>query len=218
MAFPFTHLCVAYKVSQDPQFLLGALAPDAVHYRKEFIGASMSGVNSIGGAKKITHLCPVSDEKWGSVTDNDGWIKNVKSFLQASPKDIFYTGYAAHVLTDIQNNQTLWANFRTAHPHEAAKGYKSLYYSDLKNIDYRLFHELPDSAEIMRILANANPQEMPGLVYKNEVYDIQQNILHEHFKNSAPDANYKYNFISFDDTLEFIGTAAAFVKTILGII
>ena len=84
MAFPLTHLIVAenitktHDIKDESDFLLGSIAPDAVHYRKSFVGASMS---EIGKAKKASHLCPVSDEKWGSITDNDGWLICVENFL-----------------------------------------------------------------------------------------------------------------------------------------
>ena len=146
MAFPLTHLCVAWRILEiNPlpekdaaQFLLGSISPDAIHYRAEFQDAAKS---NIGAAKKITHLCPVSCERWGQVTDNVGWVNCVKAFLAENP-DSFAAGYATHVLTDIHNNRTIWERFRTNHPAEAAKGYTSGYYEDLKNIDTRLYRHL----------------------------------------------------------------------------
>ncbi|MDR0271692.1 MAG: zinc dependent phospholipase C family protein, partial [Clostridiales bacterium] len=128
MPFPLTHLCVAWHIIEKSgsknaaQFILGSIAPDAVHHREEFI----NGYNpSIGAEKKITHLCPISDERWGHVTDNEGWEERVKKFLREHANNAFAAGYAAHVLTDICNNKTLWYNFRTNFPQEAVKGYTS---------------------------------------------------------------------------------------------
>lgn len=221
MAFPLTHLCVAYRILESnflpeadaAQFLLGSIAPDAVHYRTEFLGAEMKG---IGAAKKITHLCPVSNEPWGKVTDNDGWINCVKDFLAANPPDPLYAGYAAHVLTDIQNNQTLWHNFRTSNPQEAAKGYASTYYDDLRHIDMHLYMKLPERPQIMKLLSKAIPIEIPGLIAREELHAIQNNILHEHFKNATlPSDAFKYNFVNYNDMLTFIKNAAKKIDILL---
>ena len=229
MAFPFTHLCVAWRVLEKismpddhaAAFLLGSLAPDAVHYRKGYVGAGMAG---IGAAKKNSHLCPVSDEKWGQVTDNDGWVKCVHEFLAAHAGHAgsacdgdagraFVRGYAAHVLTDIHNNRTLWDNFRTNHPEEAAKGYTSEYYADLKEIHTRLYLEFPATADIMALLAKATPVGIHGLVSADEVCALQENILYVAFKDARLETPREYCFTTYDDTLDYIGSAADFLCT-----
>ena len=199
--------------AEEAQFLLGSIAPDAIHYRKAFLDAEMK---HIGAAKKITHLCPTSDEPWGQVTDNDGWIKCVKDFLKTNPNHPFAAGYTAHVLTDIQNNRTLWDNFRTNHPTEAAKGYTSGYYDDLRHLDMLMYKSLSESQKIIPLLTKAIPEEMPNLVTKEEVSAIQSNIIHEHFKNTAYiDKDYQYNFITLDDMLNFIKEATNFCTEML---
>ncbi|MCL2217671.1 MAG: hypothetical protein FWB91_11725 [Defluviitaleaceae bacterium] len=220
MAFPFTHLNVAFRVLKSrplsetdaAQFLLGSVAPDAIHYRAEFLGAEMA---KIGAAKKITHLCPVSNERWGEVTDNDGWINCVKNFLASNPGPLS-AGYAVHVLTDIQNNRTLWHSFRTNYPEEAAKGYTSRYYDDLRAIEMHLYKRLTESPHIMRLLAKGVPDKIPGLTLKEELRAIQNNLLHEHFKTAASSSyTYEYSFISPDDMLTFIDDAVSFSAEIL---
>lgn len=69
MSFPMTHLSIAYnifvntsQIKEPGDFLLGAIAPDSVHFRDDF-KSSM---------KKISHLC-VGNEKWGEVTNNEEW-------------------------------------------------------------------------------------------------------------------------------------------------
>lgn len=216
MPFPLTHLLVADELlTRNPRpdedsalFILGSLAPDAVHYRKTLPNSNdMSG---IGPMKKITHLCPISDEPWGKVTDNEGWIKSVKIFAKNNPGPLA-EGYAVHALTDIYNNMTMWASFRTNHPQEAAKGYKSDYYRDLRNIDARLSIELkPQITKIFRILAEAKAHGMPGLVSADEIHSIQENILTEHIAK-LPTPNHDYTFVTYDETLDFIQKAADFV-------
>ncbi|MCL1862840.1 MAG: hypothetical protein FWF78_04670 [Defluviitaleaceae bacterium] len=196
------------------QFILGSISPDAVHYRPAFMG---DGKNQIGPTKKTSHLCPISEERWGHVTDNTGWEKLIRVFLDEHPHDPFAAGYATHALTDLHNNCTLWYKFRTNHPAEAAKGYASDYYNDLRAIDSRLYFEHPATEEIMSLLSTANPQRMSDLVTKEETHAIQQNILDEHFANAVLNENHNYLFTTYNDTLEFISTAADFCAKILAL-
>ena len=215
MAFPITHLLVADALlhrrprsdTDAAQFLLGALAPDAVHYREGFAGAEMK---NIGAAKKITHLCPVSDERWGAVTDNEGWIKCIRNWA-CSIAGPAAEGYAVHTLTDCYNNLTLWHRFRTRHPAEAAKGYASGYYRDLQEIDLRLYLAHVKGSRIERLLAMAEPCDMPGLVSAEEVRAIRDNILYENYKGRVPAASHEYTFVTYDETLEYIAKTADFI-------
>ncbi|MCL2047786.1 MAG: zinc dependent phospholipase C family protein [Defluviitaleaceae bacterium] len=219
MPFPLTHLYVAWQVlhprqrnnsfgdvlaKNEPQFLLGAIAPDAVHYREQFKTAGMS---NIGPAKKRTHLCPISGEKWGQVTDNKGWLACVKNFLDEHKNEPFARGYAAHVITDIHNNQSIWHNFRKNHPEEAGKGYESEYYADMRSIDTRMYNELPQVAEIMDILKKSTPPDLAPFAYKDEINAIKASILDDYNKKLLAPYTKQYTFVSYDDMLNFIDEA-----------
>ena len=220
MAYPVTHLYVAHlllkkkEIENAEMFLLGSIAPDAVHFRKCFQGAGMA---EIGAAKKITHLCPVSGEKWGQVTDNERWEKNVASFLAAGQNDSFRLGYATHVLTDIYNNKTLWHNYRTNHPNEAKKGYGGGYYDDLRQID-RLLKENTEYVEaIFGKLSASKSMGMDGLVDAHEVSAIKQSLLDEIYSVGKVAATsgglnkiQETTFVSYDEMLIFIKNAALF--------
>jgi len=216
MPFPLTHLLIADELltrnprpsSEAALFILGSIAPDAVHYRKSLPG-DMGG---IGPSKKITHLCPVSDERWGAVTDNEGWINCVKTFAK-SHTGPFAEGYATHVLTDICNNMTAWNSFRTNYPQEAAKGYTSDYYRDLHNIDTRLFLDRKEqAARVFGLLAKAKACDISGLVSTEELCAIQENILFEQYKAPIQTPSHEYTFVTYDETMDWIQQAADFVE------
>ena len=219
MAFPLTHLLVADAIlNRHPRkeadaalFLLGALAPDAVHYRQGLTNATQ---REIGETKKISHLCPISSQRWGEVTDNAGWIDLVKLFIHNNPGPLA-EGYAVHVMTDIYTNMTIWDNFRTQHPEEAAKGYASNYYKDLQEIEIRLYLHKVQESRIERLLALATPTDMPGLVSTAEINAIKENVLYSHCKNRLPTPRYQYTFVSYDETLNFIQQTASFIESVL---
>lgn len=238
MAYPMTHLYVAqsmlmeFDIEDGGMFLLGSIAPDAVHFRSCFKGA---GQAEIGAAKKITHLCPKSDEKWGQVTDNLGWEKSVEDFLERGQKDSFRMGYAVHVLTDIYTNKTIWHRYRTNHPQEASKGYSGGYYDDLRSIDKMLKKNLEYSEPIHTKLLAAIPVGIDDLVSSDEVLAIRQSLLEEIApylcklrysgaksgvkleladigkSNKLPDAR----FVSFDEMLIFIDEAVTFCSRVV---
>jgi len=219
MAFPLTHLLVANAIiikneqndEDAAQFLLGALAPDAVHYRQGFIDASQK---NIGEIKKTSHLCPQSREHWGEVTDNAGWIDSVKLFLHNNTGSLA-EGYAVHALTDIYTNMTIWDRFRTQHPEEATKGYKSNYYRDLGEIEIRLYQQQVQETRILELLAKAEAQDMPGLVSANEISAIKENIVHNHCKDLKPTPLYEYTFVTYDETISLIQQTASFIEAII---
>jgi len=216
MAFPLTHLLVAERIletySSTELFVLGSIAPDAVHYRKNLLEASQSG---IGPAKKITHLCPISDQKWGYVTDNEGWIECVRLFLRQNNSPLA-TGYAVHVLTDIFNNKGIWRDFCDNYPKEAAKGYKSNYYRDMRNVDLRLYHEKFKNSRGREMLQNATAQDMPGLISKDELWALKNNLLSVQYVDAPEDVNTDNCFyVTYEQTLKFINDAAAFCIEII---
>lgn len=191
------------------QFILGSVAPDAVHFRKEFKdGASQS---EIGPTKKVTHLCPISDEKWGFVTDNHGWIEKVCHFMAENTDNPLAIGYGVHVLTDISNNLGPWNEFRTNYPEEAAKGYASGIYTDLKNIDTRIYHELYKNSEIIELLQKSIPAELPSLVSFEEVEAIKHNLLNQQYNNIPTEySTDSCTYLTYERTLEFIEETACF--------
>ena len=211
MAFPITHMLVAERILESypstEMFVLGSVAPDAVHYRNSLLNAPKS---ELGPAKKITHLCPINDEKWGYVTDNEGWIECVRLFLRQNDSPLAI-GYAVHVLTDCFNNKGLWRSFREDFPQEAAKGYKSGYYRDLQEIDLKLYLSRFKGGKIERLLADAKPSDMPALVSAAEINAIRDNILYENYNGRRANFSHKYEFISHDETLKFIDEAADFI-------
>ncbi|MCL2204061.1 MAG: hypothetical protein FWB88_09000 [Defluviitaleaceae bacterium] len=225
MSFPITHLRVAALVARELKlpdgqvalFLLGALAPDGVHYRAGLVGVSQS---DIGATKKASHLCPVSDEPWGYVTDNDGWIAEILRFARQYPGDALAMGYAVHALTDVYNNLTLWKHFTTHHPQEAAKGYASDYYKEMAALDLQLYQE-ESTAPIMALLATAQGRDFPGRVTAAEIHAIRDSLY------SADNANYSTyahqppartsanRLVTSAQMQKFITDAAAFARAAL---
>jgi hypothetical protein len=220
MSFPITHLRVADIVTQklslsDEQtalLLLGSLAPDGVHYRPGLVGASKF---EIGETKKISHLCPKSDEPWGQITDNIGWMAEVDRLCPNHLPDFLVLGYTVHVLTDIYNNMTIWKDFSTLHPGEAVKGYKNDYTRDMAALDLQLYQE-PETGRIIKLLPLAEARDFPGWVSATEIDAIRNSILYEGNSTytsyvNRPAADTSGNrFVTYAQIKGFITEATAF--------
>lgn len=213
MPFPMTHLCIAeyilslhtpYSEDDAAAFMLGHLAPDAVHYRPGFTGAD----------KKITHLCPVNDERWGAISDNEAWITRVIDFYHthAPQRDNpFLRGYCAHILEDIFNNIQIWSPFRLAHPEEAARGYGSAYHREWGAIDRKLYQDRGDS-RIMPLLVQAYGVDMPGLVTAEEIDAIRDNVLYVSYQDEPKADTADNRFVSYERVTRFVAEAALFAS------
>ena len=228
MSFPITHLRVADLVAQRMQLdntqtaalLLGALAPDGVHYRARFAKATQSG---IGAAKKLSHLCPPGNERWGQVTDNVGWVAEATRIhrgWQHDGADYLAMGYIVHVLTDIYNNKTIWHNFRTQYPLEAMKGYAGDYYTEVAALDIALYHEA-ETERIMRLLPQAEVRDFAGRVAANEIDAVRAGLYAQQNRNltvyvgsSVPDVS-AHTFVTQHQMERFITDATDFVAKIV---
>lgn len=212
MPFPLTHILVAGLVGKALEvkdlgaFTLGSISPDAVHHRKGLIGAAKS---EIGPAKKITHLQAPKNGDWGAPKSLDVWTQDVLEFASQHKSD-FAKGYATHILTDIFNNTAAWVPFKTAYPEEYAKGYKSLYYTELAQIDLQLYHQLYKDSALQAAFNGAKPQGIAGYISEEEVRAIHHNIKNEAY-NNAPNGNTENcRFITYSQAVDVMHGAAEF--------
>jgi hypothetical protein len=182
MPFPYTHIKAAERfltlqpMNEDKTaaFLLGCLAPDGVHYREGFVGAD----------KKLSHLCPVSGEKWGRITENDKWLGLVKDYYTDNgTDDPFILGYCFHIVTDIVNNRDLFMEYWKNNPQDAAKGYQSERQKEWEQIDSRLYQESAERKQTEALLTKGTARDMPGLVSAEEINALRHNIIHVSYPN-----------------------------------
>jgi len=214
MPFAMTHLNIAYNIlSNTPQikkpcdFMLGALAPDSVHFRNNY--------NS--DMKKISHLC-VGDEKWGRLTNNEEWVKNVLAFLHKNDhieKADFIYGYCSHILADIQNNIKIWTPFLLENKENLEKGMGSIYHQESFAMDYEMFLSSPQQKVIWEMLEEAIGYDIPNVVVGDEINKMKHNILHHQFldRESVDVSMNKYVTLSCME--KFISEESQYIKNLL---
>lgn len=219
MPFPMIHLVVNNEIlkkglnTKSPEdFLLGGLSPDAVHYRDDFSTSY----------KFESHMC-VGDRPWGFIEDFTNWHKRVDEFIERDISDSFRLGYAVHILTDISWSVDFWAPFRKkagykpAPPKDPTKGfYNSPMHIEQTELEFWLYLEYPESADIYEKLKRSNPRDMnefiPGgqredlnhLVSAQEVTDIRDHMLYKQYAGRTPNRDMEFNLLSLEKINGFI--------------
>ncbi|WP_055668667.1 hypothetical protein [Desnuesiella massiliensis] len=187
--------------------MLGSLAPDSVYFRD----------NYDSDMKKLSHLC-VGSEKWGEITNNEEWSKNVLNFLQENKNttDIdFIYGYCAHILTDIQTNAKMCMPFKLANEECLKKGAGNIYAKETYEIDYDLYLHNPQRTSIWKMLENAVGYDIANIVVGNEIDKMKESILHDQFiDREAGDVSLN-KYVILTSMQEFISAESQYIKKIL---
>ncbi|GKX30893.1 hypothetical protein SH1V18_33730 [Vallitalea longa] len=211
MPFAMTHLLIAHNIIKDtPQiknpndFMLGSVAPDSVHNRS----------NYDSDMKFKSHLC-VGNEKWGRVTNNDEWAKNVLAFLDknrnANNKDFIY-GYCCHILADIQNNIKIWTPFRKSIEGNSEKG--NMYHEESYIIDYELYLH-PERKKIWEYLEKSTAYDINDIVKESEINLMKQRILGESYVDRESIDVSENEYVTLPNIIEFISEESKYIKNIL---
>jgi len=214
MPFAMTHLIIADRlygifgqhIDDQPQFMLGSVAPDAVHNRAEYVS----------DFKKASHLC-VGDEKWGYLTNTGEWTANVVRFARehigSGDKD-FILGYCAHILSDIYNNMTEWIPFKARFPDEAAKGYGNAHHQDSNRIDIELSLTHGDRDRFRQDLSLSKGVDLPGVIYSSEIEKQKDNILNVWYAGKErPDLSAN-RIVTYESMMKFIDGAVGFIEPV----
>lgn len=213
MSYAMIHLIVAHnilkstdKIKNPKAFMLGAIAPDSVHYREGYHK----------GMKFDSHLC-VGREAWGSITNNGEWQENVIKFMnnsQGSENIDFIYGYCVHILTDIHNNINVWMPFKKRIENSNIPGIGKKYQIESNAVDLVLFQK-PETEKIWRLLRDASAFGVGSKVKLIEVACLKKDILTNRFSHRVADDAAKHEFVTISETGDFINTATRYVQDIL---
>ncbi|MCX7772483.1 MAG: hypothetical protein N2376_05150, partial [Clostridia bacterium] len=189
------------------QFLLGAIAPDSVHFREGFQS----------DMKKVSHLCNL-EQKWGSVTDNEYWTQIVLNFLREHQNSMhrdFILGFCAHILSDIRNNIKIWIPFKEKQTQPTNNIHGSLLHQEAAEIDYKLYRTYEQTPVIWELLEQSHGIDLCGLVFSSEIDKMKQALLYEQYQNKAPGDLSSNQYLTWDTITSFIKEESETVKALL---
>ena len=165
MPLPMVHLAIATGVSAKPsaEFLLGALAPDAIHMRP---GTSRRDKNA-------THIV-VDAREWPEAPVRR-WLAGYRN--SPAPLRELARGYAMHVLCDRLWGRTVFQSFRRAVSALDEASLRALYYRETDQIDMDLYRTVPWREKVWRLLAEARAYDVAGLLTAGEIDAWRQRTL-----------------------------------------
>jgi hypothetical protein len=223
MPYPTVHMFIAKKIVELnpdvienlPQYYLGSLAPDAVHFRENFKAED----------KFISHLC-IGNERWGEISNNEEWTDNVLTFLKKhkeSENIDFLYGYCAHVLSDMRNNIDIWSPLKLKLYHSLKIPAEDVYDSEVRKVlrsdeidtDNRLYKTADFQNEILNFLSKAKGIALEEIIIEEEVNGIRDNILYNQYKDISSDDSYVGKYITYEAYLNFIDKTAKLVSEMM---
>ena len=173
MPLPMVHLAVAAMMLPDlqdprvPAFLVGNIAPDAIHMRPGWTTDDKRRVHLFLSSTDVPDGAELAARDLLTDWRNHG--------VAIGPLHI---GYAAHVLTDLLWRARVWFPLRKKLPAEI--GYQEgrvLYYRETDEIDRQIFETALWRDQVWRLLAEAQPADIPDMVSAGEIALWRQRTL-----------------------------------------
>jgi len=170
MPLPMVHLAVAIQVRAGrkdaftPSYLLGSIAPDAIHFRPEAGEHEKHRVHlrSSSNSLELPRLQQLLAQYWP----------------QTPEMAEFAEGYAVHLLTDRRWIASVYPAFYaklSAGMTHAER--RALYYQETDQIDFNLYHHAPWRAEAWAQIALARPVDFDNLLTSDELAQWQARVL-----------------------------------------
>ena len=197
------HLAIAVQMHvptgsiPTPAFLLGSIAPDAIHMRS----------NTGRGDKQRVHLLATPD----SAGHKRVHALVARYWAEESGRADFAEGYAAHLLADRLWVQTVLTSFRGSIPPGLSfEEQRSLYYRETDQVDFDLYHQMPWRSEVWAKLAAASPEDFASLLTAEEIRQWRDRTLHW-YGGLKEEPGIEPTYITGEDVQGFIGQAAEMI-------
>ena len=198
MPLPMVHLAVAIEIARiwhsEPSsaFLLGTLAPDAIHMRPDTARTDKSRV----------HLHRAIEDR-GFDAVRELYAQLVAR--QAQLHDLAL-GYAVHLLTDALWVERLFLPFRSE-TNLSRDDERALYYRETDEVDRLLYERVPWRPDVWRALAQAQPADLDGLLNAEEIGRWRDRTL-TWFDTLSPSSE-PPGFFTYERVRAFVKEAAA---------
>lgn len=203
MPCPMVHLAVAVKIhdqrqsTPSPDFLLGSIAPDAIHMR------AGSGPDD----KQRVHFSELIDPQHERLQ-----LLLARSGSSGCSTMGFTEGYVAHILTDHLWGETIGVSFRKRIPPDLPLQERgSLYYLETDQIDMDLYRQVPWRTEVWSKLASTQPRDFTTLLTADEISKWRDRTL-AWYEDMKHEPKIKPVYITGEEVNDFINQA---VKVIL---
>jgi len=198
------HLGIAFQLATQldrlpsSAFLLGSIAPDAIHMR---VGAD-------GAAKRIVHLNEPPD-----TMEHDAIRELLHRYSQMKALLLhFAAGYAAHLLADRLWNRTIIEPMQTRCAASMdAPTVRTLYYEETDQLDFNLYHRAAWRSQAWDLLDRAVAPDFPPLLTAQEVNLWRQKTL-QWFDKLKQEPKIVPQYITDDDVASYMREAVTTIE------
>jgi hypothetical protein len=202
MPFPMSHLYIAQnilnnipvKIKDISQYYLGTLAPDAIHFRKNYDRSQ----------KRKSHLY-INLEKYDLEYFTEKWKTNViELFLEnESGKNYeFLTGYCIHIMADIYSHKNIWTPFELEFSNRKDIDYKKTYSDESLSVDLEIFQRNKYEEKLFPIINQAKGFDFLDLILKTDLCGMKNNIINIQYRNKPQINTIQNKHITYDKSVE----------------
>ena len=216
MPYTMTHILTAEKVLHNmgrkldyPTYILGAIAPDAVHASQDF---------SVK-LKERSHLF-TEGLKWGKIgteTEAQLWLGNIKKFYLENRDKYnfdFLSGYIVHLLTDVYCSIHFYAPFVNSINSDAEEK-MTLYKRENYIVNYYLFTLFSKEKNLLEILRSGRAETLDGVIEKEVIEQRIEQLFEFEFKYWDISHIEEQKLCRIDDMYRMIRAASLFIQQIL---
>lgn len=188
MSFQMIHMEIAYRllayfpqVKHPAEFILGSVAPDAVHMDPDAVCLTAD----FDVTRKVQSHLFEDCGPWGDTQDYGQWEHNISAFfeknvaVEAEPvRSAFMFGIFVHCLTDRWNDLKIWRKAQRMYlPSMPLEAFKDAFYREYRRIDQWLYQNSEHTAKICALLAAAEGFSIDGLVDGKELESLRKYLL-----------------------------------------
>ena len=170
MSYTMTHIYIAENVASKikgitdfPTYLLGAIAPDAVHARDDY-GPSH---------KEKSHLF-TEGLRWGRIeneTQVGAWENSIREYYnahKAGPDYDFHLGYTVHLFSDVYSSMNFYAPLVKAFNGEVER-VKPQFWKENFGYNYLLYLKYSADHDLRSTLNAGKPVTIDGAVTAEDI-------------------------------------------------
>lgn len=197
MPWPMVHFSIAEQLWDQipsPEFLLGSIAPDAIHMRE---GTTRQD-------KGRTHLCK-DDGTMPNLTDFDNFY-NMHGRSDNQSFNLFMLGYISHIFTDLRWTESVWKDYVEKVSGEFPRqneALKSRYNREVCQIEYHLCRSENWTDRVLASVLQAKAYSVPSLLHESEVKQYGELVV-RNLRDTSNEPHIALCYITDQIVAEFI--------------
>jgi len=193
------------KIKNLSQYYLGTIAPDAVHFRR----------NYTRDQKKFSHLY-MDIDKSNVDLYIENWEFNVKKLYIENKSQIefdFLLGYCTHLLADIYIYKYLYKPFQKEYCERSDLDYLKIYKNESLTIDFEIYQQFDYRNTIFPLLKEAIEIEFLHLIQKEDMDGIINNILNIQYNENQKKNGTRNEYLKYEQIMDINKSAVEYIKS-----